>query len=66
MKKRRLAWIDLKNGPPSRDSFLVEKKKYYEVYQNIDYSLITKEDLTIMDTVNDFFEECVMKRDFLR
>lgn len=38
----------------------------YEIYQNIDYSLITKEDLTIMDTVNDFFEECVMKRDFLR
>jgi alpha-beta hydrolase superfamily lysophospholipase len=37
----------------------------YEVYQNIDYSLITKEDLTIMDTVNSFFEECVMKRDFL-
>jgi len=32
MKKRRLAWIDLKNGPPSRDSFLVEKKKYYEDY----------------------------------
>ena len=37
----------------------------YEVYQNIDYSLITKEDLTIMDTVNAFVEECVMKRDFL-
>ena len=37
----------------------------YEVYQNIDYSLITKEDLTIMDTVSDFLEECVMKRDFL-
>ncbi len=37
----------------------------YEVYQNIDYSLITKEDLTIMDTVNSFFEECIMKRDFL-
>lgn len=37
----------------------------YEVYQNIDYALITKEDLTIMDTVNSFFEECVMKRDFL-
>ncbi len=37
----------------------------YEVYQNIDYTLITKEDLTIMDAVSDFFEECVMKRDFL-
>ena len=37
----------------------------YEVYQNIDYTLITKEDLTVMDTANTFFEECVMKRDFL-
>lgn len=37
----------------------------YEIYQNIDYALITKEDLTVMDTVNDFFEECIMKRDFL-
>ncbi len=37
----------------------------YEIYQNIDYSLITKEDLTVMDTVNDFFEECIMKRNFL-
>ena len=37
----------------------------YEIYQNIDYSLITKEDLTVMDTANSFFEECVMKRDFL-
>lgn len=38
----------------------------YEIYQNIDYSLITKEDLTVMDTANSFFEECVMKRDFLQ
>ena len=37
----------------------------YEIYQNIDYTLITKEDLTIMDAVSSFFEECVMKRDFL-
>lgn len=37
----------------------------YEIYQGIDYSLITKEDLNVMDTVNAFFEECVMKRDFL-
>ncbi len=37
----------------------------YEVYQSIDYSLITKEDLTVMDTANAFFEECIMKRDFL-
>lgn len=37
----------------------------YEIYQGIDYSLITKEDLTVMDTANTFFEECIMKRDFL-
>ncbi len=37
----------------------------YEVYQNIDYALITQEDLTVMETVSSFFEECVMKRDFL-
>lgn len=37
----------------------------YEIYQSIDYSLITKEDLTVMDTANAFFEECIMKRDFL-
>ncbi len=37
----------------------------YEIYQNIDYSLITKEDLTVMETANSFFEECIMKRDFL-
>lgn len=37
----------------------------YEIYQNIDYSLITKEDLTVMETAATFFEECVMKRDFL-
>lgn len=37
----------------------------YEIYQSIDYALITKEDLTVMDTANSFFEECVMKRDFL-
>ncbi|MBQ4644363.1 MAG: alpha/beta fold hydrolase [Clostridia bacterium] len=38
----------------------------YEIYQNIDYSLITKEDLTVMETANSFLEECVMKRDFLQ
>ena len=37
----------------------------YEVYQNIDYSLITKEDLSVMETVSSFLEECAMKRDFL-
>ena len=37
----------------------------YEIYQNIDYSLITKEDLSVMETVSAFLEECVMKRDFL-
>ena len=37
----------------------------YEIYQNIDYSLITKEDLSVMETVSSFLEECVMKRDFL-
>lgn len=37
----------------------------YEVYQSIDYALITKEDLNVMDTVSAFLEECVMKRDFL-
>ena len=37
----------------------------YEIYQSIDYALITKEDLTVMDTVNNFFEECIMKREFL-
>ncbi len=37
----------------------------YEIYQNIDYALITKEDLTVMETASSFFEECVMKRDFL-
>ena len=37
----------------------------YEVYQNIDYALITKEDLSVMETVSSFLEECVMKRDFL-
>lgn len=37
----------------------------YEIYQNIDYALITKEDLAVMETANSFFEECVMKRDFL-
>ncbi len=37
----------------------------YEIYQNIDYSLITKEDLTVMDVANNFLEECIMKRDFL-
>ncbi len=37
----------------------------YEVYQNIDYALITKEDLTVMDAANAFLEECAMKRDFL-
>lgn len=37
----------------------------YEVYQNIDYALITKEDLTVMETALSFMEECIMKRDFL-
>lgn len=37
----------------------------YEVYQNIDYALITKEDLNVMETVTTFIEECIMKRDFL-
>ena len=37
----------------------------YEVYQNIDYALITKEDLTVMETATSFIEECIMKRDFL-
>ena len=37
----------------------------YEIYQNIDYSLITKEDLSVMETVSSFLEECVMIRDFL-
>lgn len=37
----------------------------YEIYQSIDYALITKEDLTVMDAANSFFEECIMKRDFL-
>lgn len=37
----------------------------YEIYQNIDYALITKEDLSVMETVSTFLEECVMKRDFL-
>ncbi len=37
----------------------------YEIYQNIDYALITQEDLTVMETASTFFEECVMKRDFL-
>lgn len=38
----------------------------YEIYQNIDYSLITKEDLTVMDTVSSFLEECITTRDFLK
>lgn len=37
----------------------------YEIYQNIDYSLITKEDISVMEIVSSFLEECVMKRDFL-
>ncbi len=37
----------------------------YEIYQNIDYSLITKEDLNVMETAVSFMEECIMKRDFL-
>ena len=37
----------------------------YEVYQNIDYALITKEDLNVMETALSFMEECIMKRDFL-
>ena len=42
-----------------------DSQEAYEIYQSIDYSLITKEDLTVMDTANAFFEECIMKRDFL-
>lgn len=37
----------------------------YEIYQSIDYDLITKEDLTVMDTASSFLEDCIMKRDFL-
>lgn len=37
----------------------------YEIYRNIDYALITKEDLTVMETAETFMEECIMKRDFL-
>lgn len=37
----------------------------YEVYKSIDYALITKEDLNVMDTVSSFLEDCIMKRDFL-
>lgn len=37
----------------------------YEVYQSIDYALITKEDLTVMEATVSFMEECIMKRDFL-
>lgn len=37
----------------------------YEIYQSIDYALITKEDLTVMETAVSFIEECIMKRDFL-
>ncbi len=32
-----------------------------EIYQNIDYTLITKEDLEVMNSVNIFFEECIIK-----
>ena len=45
---------------PGKDS-----PEAYEVYQNIDYALITKEDLTVMETATSFIEECIMKRDFL-
>lgn len=37
----------------------------YEIYQSIDYSLMTKEDLSVMETASAFLEECAMKRDFL-
>lgn len=47
------------------DSLPENSQEAYEIYQSIDYSLITKEDLTVMDTANAFFEECIMKRDFL-
>ena len=42
-----------------------DSPEVYEIYQYIDYSLITKEDLSVMETVSSFLEECVMKRDFL-
>lgn len=46
-------------------SLPADSREAYEVYQSIDYSLITKEDLTVMETACSFFEECIMKRDFL-
>lgn len=46
-------------------SLPADSQEAYEIYQGIDYALITKEDLTVMDTANSFFEECIMKRDFL-
>ena len=46
-------------------SFPKNSPEAYEIYQSIDYALITKEDLTVMDSINFFFEECAMKRDFL-
>ena len=47
------------------EAFGKNSPEAYEVYQNIDYSLITKEDLSVMETASTFLEECVMKRDFL-
>ncbi len=32
-----------------------------ELYKNIDYSLITKEDLKVMDSVDTFFKDCITK-----
>ena len=32
-----------------------------EMYENIDYSLITKEDLMVMDSANSFFNDCITK-----
>ena len=46
-------------------SFGKNSPEAYEVYQSIDYTLITKEDLNVMETAVSFMEECVMKRDFL-
>lgn len=47
------------------ETFGKDSPEAYEVYQNIDYALITKEDLTVMETATSFIEECIMKRDFL-
>ena len=30
--KKRLAWIDMKNGSKGRDSFPIKRKRYYDDY----------------------------------